>query len=52
MQELRGNKTAHVMNAIAETRALKREIETLFGSVVNYYVVNYLVNQPRGGVAC
>ena len=51
-KELKGNKTVHVMNATAETRALKRAIETLFGSVVNYYVVNYLVNQPRGGVAC
>jgi hypothetical protein len=27
----------------AETRALKRAIEVLFGSVINYYVVKYLV---------
>ena len=32
------------MNATAETRALKRAIETLFGSVINFYVVNYLEN--------
>ena len=30
------------MMARAETRALKRAIEVLFGSVINYYVVNYL----------
>lgn len=41
--ELKGNGGLHFMNARAETRALKRAIETLFGSVINYYVVNYLV---------
>jgi len=41
-KELRGNGGMHFMNARAETRALKRAIETLFGSVINYYVVNYL----------
>lgn len=41
-KELRGNGGLHFMNARAETRALKRAIETLFGSVINYYVVNYL----------
>lgn len=35
----------HFMNARAETRALKRAIETLFGSVINYFVINYLPNQ-------
>ena len=40
--ELRGNGGLHFMNARAETRALKRAIEVLFGSVINYYVVNYL----------
>jgi len=40
--ELRGNGGLHFMNARAETRALKRAIETLFGSVINFYVVNYL----------
>ncbi len=40
--ELKGNGGMHFMNARAETRALKRAIETLFGSVINYYVVNYL----------
>lgn len=40
--ELRGNGGLHFMNARAETRALKRAIETLFGSVINYYVMNYL----------
>ena len=40
--ELKGNRTIHNMVAISETRALKRAIETLFGSVINYYVVNYL----------
>jgi len=47
MSELKGNKTLHVMNAISETRALKRAIETLFGSVINYYVVNYLEPSRR-----
>ena len=40
--ELKGNGGMHFMNARAETRALKRAIEVLFGSVINYYVVNYL----------
>ena len=43
--ELRGNGGMHFMNARAETRALKRAIETLFGSVINYYVVNYLIRK-------
>lgn len=47
--ELRGNGGIHFMNARAETRALKRAIETIFGSVINYYVVNYLV---KGGGRC
>lgn len=34
--------TLHNMNARAETRALKRAIETLFGSVINYFVLNNL----------
>ena len=34
--------TLHNMNARAETRALKRAIETLFGSVINYFVMNNL----------
>ena len=40
--ELQGNGGLHFMNARAETRALKRAIETLFGSVINYYVVHVL----------
>ena len=40
--ELRGSGGLHFMNTRAETRALKRAIETLFGSVINFYVVNYL----------
>ena len=40
--ELKGNGGRHFMNARAETRALKRAIEALFGSVINFYVVNYL----------
>ena len=36
--ELKGNGGLHFMNARAETRALKRAIETLFGSVINYYI--------------
>ena len=40
--ELRGNGGMHFMNSRAETRALKRAIETLFGSVINFYVINYL----------
>ena len=41
--ELKGNGGLHFMNARAETRALKRAIETLFGSVINYFVVTYLI---------
>ncbi len=40
--ELQGNGGLHFMNARAETRALKRAIETLFGSVINYYVIHVL----------
>ena len=40
--ELNGNGGLHFMNARAETRALKRAIETLFGSVINYYVIHVL----------
>ena len=40
--ELKGNGGLHFMNARAETRALKRAIEVLFGSVINYYVDRYL----------
>ena len=43
VSELKGNGGMHFYNARAETRALKRAIEVLFGSVINYYVVNYLV---------
>ncbi len=42
MSELKGNRTIHIMTAISETRALKRSIEVLFGSVINYYVDRYL----------
>ena len=45
--ELKGNGGLHFMNARAETRALKRAIETLFGSVINFYVVNYLIGANR-----
>lgn len=41
-QEMRGNKTMHIMSATSETRALKRAIETLFGGLINYYVVHHL----------
>ena len=40
--ELKGNGGLHFMIARAETRALKRAIETLFGSVINYYVIHVL----------
>ena len=40
--ELKGKGGLHFMNARAETRALKRAIETLFGSVINYYVIHVL----------
>ena len=40
--ELKGHGGMHFMNARAETRALKRAIETLFGSVINYFVVTYM----------
>lgn len=40
--ELKGNGGLHFMNSRAETRALKRAIETLFGSVINYFVLNCL----------
>lgn len=42
LKELKGSGGLHFMMARAETRALKRAIEVLFGSVINYYVVNYL----------
>jgi len=45
LSELKGNGGLHFYNARAETRALKRSIETLFGSVINYFVVNVLENQ-------
>lgn len=40
--ELKGTGGLHFMNSRAETRALKRAIEVLFGSVINYYVGRYL----------
>ena len=43
--ELKGNGGLHFMNARAETRALKRAIEVLFGSVINYYVINHLLKR-------
>ena len=43
--ELKSNGGLHFMNARAETRALKRAIETLFGSVINYYVIHVLETQ-------
>lgn len=42
LSELRGNGGLHFCTARAETRALKRAIEVLFGSVINYFVLNYL----------
>ena len=42
-KELKGTGGLHFMNARAETRAIKRAIETLFGSVINYYVRRCLV---------
>lgn len=45
LSELKGNGGLHFMNARAETRALKRAIETLFGSVINYYVIHVLEAQ-------
>ncbi|WP_415405666.1 hypothetical protein ACLHDG_07825 [Sulfurovum sp. CS9] len=45
ISELKGNGGLHFMNARAETRALKRAIETLFGSVINYYVIHVLEAQ-------
>ncbi len=42
MNELRGNGGLHFCSARAETRALKRAIEVLFGSVINYFVLNFL----------
>lgn len=41
-QEMRDNKTKHIMMATSETRALKRAIETLFGGLINYYVIHHL----------
>lgn len=38
------NYTLHNMNAKAETRAMKRAIDVLFGSVINFYVLTYLEN--------
>lgn len=42
LDELQENKTKHIMSATSETRALKRAIETLFGGVINYYVIHHL----------
>jgi len=47
LSELKGNGGLHFMNARAETRALKRAIETLFGSVINYYVINNMLGGVR-----
>ncbi len=44
--ELKGNGGLHFMITRAETRALKRAIEVLFGSVINWYVINHM----QGGV--
>ena len=43
LKELKGSGGLHFMMARAETRALKRAIEVLFGSVINYYVVHHLM---------
>ncbi len=43
LKELKGTGGLHFMMARAETRALKRAIEVLFGSVINYYVVHHLM---------
>jgi hypothetical protein len=40
--ELKGNGGVHYMITRAETRAIKRCIDVLLGSVINYYVINYL----------
>jgi len=42
MNELKGIKSMHFLVTRAETRALKRSIEVLFGSVINWYVMKYL----------
>lgn len=47
MSELKGNGGLHFMNARAETRALKRAIETLFGSVINYFVIHHIQGGMR-----
>jgi hypothetical protein len=47
LSELKGNGGLHFMNARAETRALKRAIETLFGSVINYFVVHNILGGAR-----
>ncbi len=44
LSELKGSGGLHFMNARAETRALKRAIEVLFGSVINYFVVHHMLN--------
>jgi len=45
LSELKGNGGLHFINARAETRALKRAIETLFGSVINYFLVHHILGQ-------
>lgn len=47
LHELKGNGGLHFMNARAETRALKRAIETLFGSVINYFVIHNILDGAR-----
>ena len=43
LKELKGTGGLHFMMERAETRALKRAIEVLFGSVINYYVRHHLL---------
>jgi hypothetical protein len=45
--ELRDNGGMHFMVARAETRALSRAIKIIFGSVINYFVVNHLQEREQ-----
>jgi hypothetical protein len=42
MQEVKGSKTLHNLIAKAETRAIKRAVETVFGAVVNALILEIM----------
>lgn len=45
LSELKGNGGMHYLIARSSTRALKRSIDILLGSVLDFYIINYLQKQ-------